>query len=227
MRVLTREYYGMGFGRAILRPASVFLLVGAVVAAIILFIGNTLLALHPGGEEALHAQYTPPDLAVMREEFLRPDLMAAFLLSVALLLICAVLARPRTEPGFLDHEVAIGEKSIFAPVEPPETDLEATQRGPRGTWSDIAPGFTLYAQNGPLAKVVAVLPGESEYGRVRRGLVYGSGLFGANDEMWIPVEAIYAVYPETGSAFLEHFGWNRPPASFRRDEAPHSPISSF
>lgn len=224
----------MGFARAILRPASVFLLVGAIVAAIILFIGYTLLALHPSGEEAMHVAYTPPDLTVMREEFLRPDLMAAFLLSLAILVVGAVLARPRTEPGFLDHEVAIGEKSMFAPVAPPETDLEATQRGPRGTWSDLAPGFTLYAQNGPLAKVVTVLPGESEYGRVRRGLVYASGLFGANEEMWIPVEAIYAVYPETGSAFLaakgdeiEHFGWNRPPASFRRDEAPHSPISSF
>lgn len=224
----------MGFTRAILRPAAVFLLVAAIVGAIILFIGYTLLALHPSGEEGVHLEYVQPDLSTMREEFLRPDLMVALLLSVAILVVCAVLARPRTAPGFLDHEVAIGEKSMFTPVAPPETDLEATQRGPRGTWSDLAPGFTLYAQNGPLAKVVAVLPGESEYGRVRRGLIYGSGLFGANEEMWIPVEAVYAVFPETGSAFLaakgdeiEHFGWNRPPASFRRDQAPHSPISSF
>jgi len=224
----------MGFTRAILRPAFVFLLVGAVVAAIILFIGNLLLALHPSVEEGVHVAYTLPDLSTMREEFLRPDLMAAFLLSLAILVVCAVLARPRTEPGFLDREVAVGEKSMFAPVAPPETDLEGTQRGPRGTWGDLAPGFTLYAQNGPLAKVVAVLPGESEYGRVRRGLIYGSGLFGANEEMWIPVEAVYAVFPETGSAFLaakgdeiEHFGWNRPPASFRRDQVAHTPISSF
>ena len=223
----------MGFGRAILRPASVFLLVGAIVAAIILLIGNALLALHPSGEAA-HAEYTLPDLSTIREEFIRPDLMLAFLLSVAILVVCAVLARPRREPGFLDHEVAIGETSMFAPVAPPETDEEATQRGPRGTWSDLSRGYTLYARNGPLAKIIAVLPGESEYGRVRRGIVYGSGLYGANEEMWIPVEAIYAVYPETGSAFLaakgdeiEHFGWNRPPASFRRDAAPHSPISSF
>ncbi|MFT4036712.1 MAG: hypothetical protein QM692_00925 [Thermomicrobiales bacterium] len=225
----------MGFARAILRPAFVFLLVAAVVAAIILFIGNTLLALHPGGSaEALHVEYAPPDLTTMREEFLRPDLMAAFALSLLVLLVGAVLARPRSEPGFLDHEVAIGEKSMFTPVAPPPTDVEATQRGPRGTWSEIAPGYTLYAQNGPLAKVIAVLPGESEYGKTRRGLLYGSGLFGANEEMWIPVEAVYAVFPETGSAFLaakgdeiEHFGWNRPPESFRRDSAPHAPLSSF
>jgi hypothetical protein len=224
----------MGFARAFLRPAFVFLLVAAIVAAIIVGIGNALLALHPAPAEALHVEYTLPDLATMREEFLRPDLMAAFLLSLLVLVVCAFLARPRTEPGFLDREVAIGEKSMFAPVAPPPTDLEATQRGPRGTWSDLAPGFTLYAQNGPLAKIVAVLPGETEYGKVRRGLIYGSGLYGANEEMWIPVEAVYAVFPETGSAFLaakgdeiEHFGWNRPPASFRRDQLPHTPIPSF
>jgi hypothetical protein len=59
-------------------------------------------------------------------------------------------------------------------------------------------------------------------------------LYGANDEMWIPLEAVYAVYPETGSAFLaakgdeiEHFGWNLPPESFRRGQSVHAPLPSF
>ena len=87
----------MGFARAILRPASVFLLVAAIVAAIILFIGNTLLALHPGvGEEAFHVEYAPPDLTVMRQEFLLPDLMAAYALSFLILLVGAGLSRPRS-----------------------------------------------------------------------------------------------------------------------------------
>lgn len=223
----------MGFARAILRPAFVFLLVAAVVAAIILFIGTTLLNLHPGGgSEELVVR--PPDLQTMREEFVRPDLLAAFLLSLAVLVVGAVLARPRAEPGFLDKGVAIGEKSMFAPVAPPPTDVTVTQRGPRGTWADIGPGFTLYARNGALAQVVTTLPAETEYGKTRRGLLYASGLHGANEEMWIPVEAVYAVFPETKSAFLaakgdeiEHFGWNRPPESFRRDPGPHTPISSF
>jgi hypothetical protein len=47
--------------------------------------------------------------------------------------------------------------------------------------------------------------------------------------MWIPIEAVSAVYPETHSAFLaiagdeiEAYGWDNPPASFnlrrRREE---------
>ena len=81
----------------------------------------------------------------------------------------------------------------------------------------------------------AVLPGEEEYGRRRRGLIYANGLYGASSELWIPLEAVFAVYPETGAALLaakgdetEHFGWNRPPESFRRDDVrPHQPPSSF
>jgi hypothetical protein len=146
----------------------------------------------------------------------------------------AVLSRPRAEPRKLDEPIAIGETPFFAPVAPLPADEEVTMRGPRGTWADIAPGFTLYARNGALARVIAALPAEEEYGKTRRGILYASGLFGANDEMWIPVEAVYAVYPETQSAFLaakgdeiEHFGWNRPPQSFRRGPGIHTPLPSF
>ncbi len=52
------------------------------------------------------------------------------------------------------------------------------------------------------------------------GLTYAF-VFGANDQMWIPIEAISAVYPETQAAFLaiagdeiEAYGWDNPPASF-------------
>jgi hypothetical protein len=146
----------------------------------------------------------------------------------------ALLARPRGEPRTLDEPVAIGERPFFAPVTPPPTDEQITRRGPLGTWADIEPGFTIYARNGALAKVVALLPGEDEYGKSRRGILYASGMYGANDEMWIPLEAVYAVYPETGSAFLaakgdeiEHFGWNLPPESFRRGQSLHTPLPSF
>jgi hypothetical protein len=219
-----------GFARAILRPALVFIVVAAIVFAIIITIGTTLLRLHPEMPEGL----VTPNLEVMRTEFVRPELLVAFFLSLLILLVGAFLARPRAEPHRLDEAVALGKNPIFAPVEPPPTDEEATRRGPMGTWADIQPGYTLYARNGPLAKVVAVLPAESEYGKTRRGLVYASGLYGANEEMWIPVEAVYAVYPETSSAFLaakgdeiEHFGWNLPPESFRRGQALHEPISSY
>ena len=212
-----------GFARAFLRPAFVFLLVAAIVAALIVFIGETLLRLHPEhiGETLL-------------EEFARPELLAAFGLSLLVLFGGAFLARTPREPRRLDEQVAIGHKPFFEPVEPPVTDEAATMRGPQGTWADLQPGYTLYARNGPLAKVVAVLPAEEEYGKTRRGILYASGLYGANDEMWIPVEAVYAVYPQTHSAFLaskgdeiEHFGWNRPPESFRRGQQLHAAPSSF
>ena len=218
-----------GFARAFLRPAFVFILVAAVVAFLIVGIGELLLRLHP---EMVEHQVS--GLAATVREFARPELLTAFGLSLVVLLGGAFLARPRGEPRPLDEPVAIGERPFFAPVTPPPTDEGLTRRGPQGTWADIEPGFTLYARNGALAKVVALLPGEDEYGKARRGILYASGLYGANDEMWIPLEAVYAVYPETGSAFLaakgdeiEHFGWNLPPASFRRGQSVHAPLPSF
>jgi hypothetical protein len=208
-----------GLARDILRPAMVFIFVAAIVTLLIVGIGNTLLHLHP--EEILN-------------EFTRPDLLFALGLALLVLFGCAFLALPRGGERPLDHQVAIGSKPMFAEAARPEVDLAAPRRGAPGTWADIQPGFTLYARNGPLARVEAVLPAEEEYGRTRRGLLYASGMYGANDEMWIPVEAVYAVFPETASAFLaakgdeiEHFGWNLPPQSFRRGQAIHQPISSF
>jgi hypothetical protein len=220
---------GGGFARAILRPGFVFLLVAVIVAVLIVGIGQILLALHP---EVLH--HGGEGFAETVREFMRPELLTAFGLSLVVLFGGAIVARPRGAESRLDEQVAIGSRPMFEPVAPPPTDEVMTRRGPLGVWADIQPGFVLYARNGPLAKVVAILPGEEEFGKARRGILYASGMFGANDEMWIPVEAVYAVYPETGSAFLaakgdeiEHFGWNRPPASFRRTPGPHSPLPSF
>jgi hypothetical protein len=218
-----------GFARAFLRPAFVFILVAAIVAVLIVGIGQLLLALHPEMGE-----HEVAGLASTVQEFVRPDLLTALGLSLVVLFGGAILARPRGEPRKLDEPVAIGDTPFFAPVAPLPTDEEATRRGPQGTWADIQPGFTLYARNGALATVVALLPPEEEYGKSRRGIVYASGLYGANDEMWIPLEAVYVVYPETGSAFLaakgdeiEHFGWNLPPESFRRGPGVHTPLPSF
>ncbi len=220
---------GVGFGRAFLRPAFVAILVAIIVALLIVGIGQLLLALHPEVLEIGAGGF----MGTVRE-FIRPDLLMALGLSLVVLFAGAALSRQPAKPRRLDEPVAIGEKPFFTPAAPPPTDEEATRRGPLGTWADIQPGFTLYARNGPLAKVVAMLPAEEEYGKTRRGMLYASGLYGANDEMWIPIEAVYVVYPETQSAFLaakgdeiEHFGWNLPPQSFRRGPGMHSPLSSF
>ena len=100
--------------------------------------------------------------------------------------------------------------------------------GREGTVADIGEGYTLYARNGPLAKVLGTVPGSEEYGRRFSGYLYATGLYGASAQMWVPYEAVIAVYPETQSAFLsikgdetEHFGWTTPPLSISRN-APRS-----
>ena len=204
--------------RRLVMPAIIFIGVSIVVGLLIVVIGEILLGLHDP-----HAT----------EELERPELWVALVASLAVLGGCAFLAtRPRGSLGVLDRDVAIGHRPFFAP-EPPPLDVNV-RRGPTGTVADIKEGFTLYAQSGPLARVIGLLPGEEEYGRRRRGLIYASGLYGANDELWIPVEAVLAVYPETGAVFLaakgdetEHFGWNLPPESFRRTPRRHAAPSSY
>lgn len=195
--------------KRLVNPAAIFIGVTLVVAALIVGIGELLLGLHD------------PEAS---SELVRVELWVALVGAVAVLAVCAFFAtRPSGSLGPLDADVAIGSHPIFAP-EPPPVD-EAMRRGPVGTVSDIQEGFTLFARSGPLARVIGLLPGEEEYGRRRRGIIYAAGLYGASDELWIPVEAILAVYPETRSVFLaikgdetEHFGWNRPPQSFQRTE---------
>ena len=197
--------------RQLVTPTVVSVGVAIAVAVIIVVVGEALIALHP--EE-------------FSSELERPDLWVALAGAVAILGAAAFLAsRPRGSLGLLDRDVAIGSRPFFAPDPPP---LDVTlQRGPRGTLADIREGFTLYARSGPLARVLGLLPGEEEYGKRRRGIIYAAGLYGASDELWIPVEAVLAVYPETRAVFLaikgdetEHFGWNRAPESFRR--TPHA-----
>jgi hypothetical protein len=201
------------FERDIIRPLVVPIGITIVVGAIIIAIGETLLGLFQEGR---------PDTE-------RLELYFAVGLALVILFGCGFLAtRPAGALGPLDKDLAIGSKPMFAPESPP-VDL-AARNGPLGTVADIAPGYVLYARSGALAQVVDVLKGVEEYGRVRSGLIYAQGMHGASDELWIPVEAVSAVYPETRSAFLaikgdetEAFGWDRPPSSFSRRPRPEAP----
>ena len=93
-----------GFARAFLRPAFVFILV-AVVAFLIVGIGQLLLALHPEmGENEVSG------FASTVQEFVRPDLLTALGLSLVVLFGGAFLSRPGREPRPLDEPVAIGER---------------------------------------------------------------------------------------------------------------------
>jgi hypothetical protein len=194
--------------RELIMPTIVPIGIMIVTGLLIVLIGETLLGL------------ADPDVS---EELQRIELWVATGLALLVLGACAFIAtRPPGTMGKLDEEIAIGSRPMLAPPLPPVDVLART--GPQGTLADIGPGYTLYARNGALAKVVEMLPtAQEEFGHLRRGLIYAQGVFGANDEMWIPGEAVASVYPETQSAFLaiagdeiEFLGWHRPPSAFRR-----------
>ena len=197
-------------------PLVISLGVTAVAALIIVTIGKTLLALaDPEGE---------------KDTIARPELLVALGLATLLLFGLAFLAtRPAGSLGKLDEPLAVGKKPILTPA-PPPPPVEL-RNGPLGTVEDIDEGYTLYARNGALARALGKLPGSYEYGRRFSGYIYAQGVHGASDELWIPYEAVLAVYPETRSVFLaikgdetEHFGWNRPPSNLaRRPGRPEGP----
>lgn len=179
----------------------------AIVGAILITIGESLLSLFVAGD-------------VDRVD--RPELWFAFGLAAAVLFGFAFLAsRPEGTLGPLDRDVAVGRRGIFERPEP--ADDELVRQGPLGSVDDIQPGYTLYAGNGELATVRGMLPGATDFGKRFSGFIYAEGLRGASSELWIPVEAVMSVYPETQSALLaikgdetDYFGWNEPPESLRR-----------
>jgi hypothetical protein len=193
---------GQKFERNFLRPAAVPLIAAGLAALLIVTIGKTLLALHEKGKPELE----------------RAELMFAVLIAIGVLAVGAFLALRPHSGSRLDQPVAVGHRAMFEPPLPP-VDVMA-RNGPLGTVADIKPGDALYAQSGQLAKVIGVLPGGEEWGQRYKGYIYAEGVHGATDELWIPVEAVIEVYPETHSAFLaikgdetESYGWNRPPAA--------------
>jgi hypothetical protein len=182
-------------------PVTVIL----ITIAGIVFVGETLLALYGDATSELR----------------RPELWVATFATIGILGACAFIAtRPEGSLGKLDEPVMIGSRPMLADPLPPVDVL--ARRGIQGTADDIAAGYTLYARNGQIGvarELLRDIPGEAL--QFRKGLIYAQGLHGANDQMWIPIEAVSAVYPETRSAFLaiagdeiEAYGWSNPPAAF-------------
>lgn len=194
--------------RHFVRPLFVSILAAAVAGTIIVLLGKVLLHYY--------------DATIEKPEYERSELWVALGFAAAIMVVASFLAtRPKGSLGPLDREVAIGSAPMFAP-EPPPIDVRLRQ-GTQGKLEDIQTGYTLYARNGALAKVLGIVPGTEEFGRQYKGFIYAQGLYGASDELWIPFEAVMAVYPETQSVFLaikgdetETFGWNKPPANISR-----------
>jgi hypothetical protein len=194
--------------RPLMVPVTAFLL----AALFIITIGETLINLFD---------------ANFSTELERKELWFGTILALVILGIGAfIVTRPRDKKGVLDRDVVIGNKAMFAePVSPVEARMRA---GGKGLLTDITEGYTLYARNGEFARVIGLVPGGTEAGRTFKGYIYAEGVRGVSKELWIPVEAVLDVYPDTKSAFLaimgdetEAFGWNNPPQSFNRRRVVH------
>lgn len=206
-----------------------------VVAPVIIAVGSFLLVIMmlSGFGELLLQLYVPGDTP---DRLDRPELWTA--LGAAAVVIFGLgfwASRSGGDDGVLDRDVVIGKRSFF-PRRAGESeeehegqqDMAALRAGERGTIGDIAEGYTLYAANGPLGVVDGVLGGGVDHGKTFSGFLYARGLRGASREMWVPFEAVTAVYPESKTAILsirgdetEHFGWNTPPESIRRGPPRH------
>lgn len=207
--------------RHLVDPVVIAIVIAIIVGAMVITLGKTLLNLY-SEERGI-------------DSFSRPELWLALGLALAIIAIGGIWStRPKSNNDWLDKDVVLGHREFFQEPLPP---ISATARsGPEGTVDDITDGYTLYATNGALATAKGLLPGANDYGRRFAGFIYAHGLHGASDELWIPVEAVTAVYPETKSAFLavkgdetEFFGWNYPPENLRRgpskEKDPLRPVS--
>ena len=158
-----------------------------------------------------------------KDRFDRPELWLALGGALVILAVLGFVAtRPPGTTGILEKDVVLGSRPFY------QHDVMTTvqhdvRSGEQGVVTDIAPGYTLYAQSGALATALGQVAGGTDHGKTFAGFIYAKGLAGASSELWIPFEAVMSVYPDTSSAFLsikgdetEAFGWNVPPESVRR-----------
>lgn len=194
------------------RPALVGIIAAGITGVSIFLIGHLLLHFSD------HS---------VSQELARKELWVGLALTVGILAIASFLAtRPAGALGPLDKPVAIGKTPMSGELNLAPIPLSA-KYGPEGTVADLAEGYTLYARAGAFAETIDIMKSVEDVGGVQRTLIYAKGLYGGQDELWIPIEAVSGVYPDSRSAFLaiagdeaETFGWNRPPLSFSRTERP-------
>ena len=188
-------------------PVGFLVLIGIVIT----IIGNLFINAYQGGE---------------KDRLDRPELWIGIGILVGVIALMSFLSRQPEDAGFLGKDVAIGGVGMWDDALPP-VDPRA-KYGEIGSTADIAEGYTLYAASGALATVQGLLPGGVDYGRRYSGMIYATGVKSAAKELWIPFEAVTAVYPETRAAFLaikgdetEALGWTAPPEGMTRGKPKH------
>lgn len=188
----------------------------AFIIGVLVVIGESFLGVYQGGE---------------KDRLDRPELWIGIGILLGIIAVMGFVAsRPKGSLGMLDRTVAVGSRPLWSDQLPA---VDTTKiRGQVGTVEDIQAGYTLYGQSGALGRVLGLLPGGTDYGKRFSGFMYAEGVGHASKELWIPFEAVTAVYPETKSVFLavkgdetESFGWNSPPESMTRGASKHTPAA--
>lgn len=192
---------------SVMVPVGFLIAIGLIIVAI----GTTFINTYQGGE---------------KDRIDRPELWIGISILLGVIFIMSLLSRQPDGTGFLGKDVAIGAVGMWDDALPP-VDPRA-KFGEPGTTADIAEGYTLYAASGMLAVVEGMLPGGVDYGRRYSGMIHATGVKSAAKELWIPTEAVTAVYPETRAAFLairgdetEALGWTSPPEGMTRGAKKH------
>ncbi len=196
-------YRQANFGKQFLRPFLVTVMVVAVAIGYVVGYGEALLAV--------------VDHSIDRDSLARREIWVAVIPAVIIVGLATLIAySPQGRFGFLEKQTLFGKEPLFAPAAPGPSVI--AKQGVSGRASDIAAGWSLYANDVPLGRVVGLVPD-------RRGdgtFLFTNGFEGQPRQIWVPIDAVNEVYPETRSAFLRMrghdaaaYGWTSMPESVK------------
>jgi hypothetical protein len=177
------------FGKLFLRPIILLVIVFAFAVGWVVGYGEWLLAV--------------VDPSVDRDSFARPEIWVAVGSAAVIVIGAGLIAySPPGRFAFLEQRKLVGREPIF--TLPPPGPAAVARHGATGSVGQIGGGYTLFLRDQPLAYVVGTVPGRRGQG----GFLYAAGFEGNARQIWVPVEAVAEVYPDSQSAFLTARGMN-------------------
>ena len=189
----------VNFGKLFLRPIIMVAIVVVIVAVVIIGYGEALWRAHEH------------NASIAESSFRRPEIWIAAVPSAVVVIGALIIAySPAGWFGWLEKGMTIGRTPIFAPTNP--NAAQEARHGATGTVDQVAAGYTLFVGDDPLGQVIGQAPGN---------YLYATGFQGGPRQLWIPHDAIDAVYPDSKAAFVRSRGgaipasWATMPASLR------------
>ena len=191
------------FGKLFLRPIILLIVVFAFAIGFVVGYGEWLLSV--------------TDTSIDRNSFARREIWVAIIPSAIIVIVAGLIAySPPGRFGFLERQQIIGKEPIFAP--PPPGLAAVSRSGTLGNVRQVQQGYTLFSGDVPIAYVIGTVPARRGEG----GYLYASGFEGNARQIWVPIDAVHEVYPDTRSAFLRMrgndpaaYGWTTMPESIR------------